>query len=99
MTVTKPTFTPGPWLVGRVGNHLSIEATVGPGLGHEVAMIRDFGDGPDSAIPVMANAKLIAAAPDLLAALKAMLESLHETHYEAYEQAVEVVARAEGRTS
>ena len=64
--------TPGPWRYARgngsptTGEHMIAGAT--PGY---LAEVRDVGSGS-----VVANARLIAAAPDLLAALEETLESL-----------------------
>lgn len=58
----------------KVGADLIIEAC--PGLGfHQVAQVRppEYGNGPEFN-EGRANARLIAAAPDLLAALMALLE-------------------------
>lgn len=71
----KPTHTPGPWtmqgMTGLCGakNSLPIMAVNGfNGCGVEIASVHAIGDAKH------ANARLIAAAPDLLAALKAIVE-------------------------
>lgn len=54
--------TPGPWRVGGKGeylNQLNIEPCVGVAYGHDIELI--------------ANARLIAAAPELLEALEELL--------------------------
>ena len=55
--------TPGPWRVGGKGeylNQLNIEPCVGVAYGHDIELI--------------ANARLIAAAPDLLEALESIID-------------------------
>ncbi len=65
----KATHTPGPWRKGEMcGGTISIEAD-NPGA--TVGRIHVYYNGNSS--PSEANANLIAAAPDLLAACKAML--------------------------
>ena len=78
--------TPGPWVVGKI-NHkkqrVDIDVPCGDPSRHMVAweaMARAYGDDdmPEAGSAVMmANARLIAAAPDLLDELKKAHELLH----------------------
>jgi len=71
----KAKHTPGPWFTVREGfSAVYVEARIEGGMLQEVAMC-----GPTEAGPSQqeANAALIAAAPDLLEALRVLL-SLHE---------------------
>lgn len=68
--------TPGPWAVDSDGAGWYIEAT--PERGHSLAFIAspEFQEEPDtSASEACANARLIAAAPDLLETLIWMVEN------------------------
>lgn len=67
-----PSHTPGPWLVAGPGDgfqsdELCIDARGDDSL--HVAMVWPMGDG-DTTAEQEANARLIAAAPDLLASLR-----------------------------
>lgn len=66
--MSENTHTPGPWRVGRAGPNLC--PTVGTETGLMVAMVT-HGEGH----PTEANAKLIATAPELLAALQELVAS------------------------
>lgn len=80
--------TPGPWVVAPYGNaSLEIQgATDSVGRCYQVAIIKDHGDGPDFPIPIRANAKLIAAAPELLAALKRLeFAVIHGNGWQAWQ--------------
>ena len=69
--------TPGPWAVDSDGSGWYIEAT--PERGHSLAFIAspEFQEEPDtSASEAEANARLIAAAPDLLEALQWLVDIL-----------------------
>lgn len=63
-TIERTTHTPGPWRIGNAGK------AIFPPQG--IAMIADCA-GCDNA---RANARLIAAAPDLLAALKVLHDAV-----------------------
>jgi hypothetical protein len=58
-------FTPGPWKSDRAGSPNAFIVTAKDGQ-HDVAVVRDIGNENNAA-----NAALIAAAPDLYAALMA----------------------------
>ena len=68
MTAAK--HTPGPWRVGPVDDTRVEDAN-----GNEVAQIDGDYNQPDTWPLMEANARLIAAAPDMLAALKAAKEA------------------------
>lgn len=95
--------TPGPWWLQADGAGWYVECT--PERGHSVAYVRaeageDDPDTPDA--EKEANARLIAAAPDLLEALWAMVTSFHAVEYmephmqEASNMARAAIAKAEG---
>lgn len=76
MSTTK--HTPGPWAVGRIGPEAAWIAPAqptSPGFVASLCTSESFFAGPLAVAEVEANANLIAAAPDLLAALKAIAES------------------------
>lgn len=89
-------FTPGPWKVGQVGCFLHVTTTI-PGN----PIICDLHYNSE------ANARLIAAAPDLLAALMAVIEDLEhkepdgwmsgQVHVSAFDKARAAIAKAEGK--
>lgn len=63
-------FTPGPWEVGPVDD--TVVTHIGAdGVRYEVAAIDGDYNDPDTWPIMEANARLIAAAPDMLAALQA----------------------------
>lgn len=70
--MNQPTHTPGPWLAIRIGNECYIEAD---GL-LICNMNRNECPGELEVYHCDANARLISAAPDLLAALKLATEEL-----------------------
>ena len=70
---TKPTHTPGPWTFRR---HISGTTMIEASINGSAALIANVharmatGTFTSETLPQSANARLIAAAPDLLAALK-----------------------------
>jgi hypothetical protein len=91
-----PKHTPGPWPYTRTGDGKRI--TIGAGLvegpnGYEVAEV--YSDDCDAA-EAEANARLIAAAPDLLAALQWVMSAHGEQLHDALAAANEAIARATG---
>ena len=60
-------FTPGPWRIGTPGPNGCY--TIGTVRGLMTAMIAHSRNEPDQAIEAEANARLIAAAPELIEAL------------------------------
>jgi hypothetical protein len=96
--------TPGPWTwrVGAPGQDCG--APVGTIVGRDDALVCDFGDAtqfyPDEGMPPNdADRALIVAAPDLLAALKGMLDQPEtpESYDAMMERANAAIAKAEGR--
>jgi hypothetical protein len=89
MTATKTTHTPGPWLVTKHGtpDYAPQFGIYAEGEPRDLAIIT--GDNSK------ADADLMAAAPDLLAALEALLDS--EGDDNARELAGAAIAKAEGR--
>jgi hypothetical protein len=87
--------TPGPWVIE--GDVAALPDDIGVGI------VNRKHDGDDWDVAMVhssaANARLIAAAPDLLAALKALLDKadLNDWNQEAYEAAEAAIAKAEGR--
>ena len=95
--------TPGPWRVSLTDDTVVVDAT-----GHEVAAIDGDYNDPDTWPLMEANARVIAAAPDLLSALrcaKALLDNINEFGacnspeiYDAADTAVRAaIAKAEGQ--
>lgn len=94
------TYTPGPWFVSGpfVGPRLA------PDSGIQIKVARVAGDECDS--ECIANARLIAAAPDLLAALEEAVALADQTLSEfagrtdecqaSYDKACAAIARARG---
>jgi len=86
----KTTFTPGPWRYDRTngspttGEHMIAGAK--PGY---LAEVRDCGSGD-----VSANARLIAAAPDLLAALECVAPYISEKG--VFNMVQSAIAKAKG---
>lgn len=80
--------TPGPWNIEPYNIMQRIKA------GQATVALPCMNDDV-SAIQCGANARLIAAAPDLLAALRAMLDD--DNHDAAKEQARAAIARATGK--
>lgn len=97
--------TPGPWEVaipGEVDEHYAVL----DGFGHTASV---YGH-PEETSAALANARLIAAAPDLLAALRAVNAELIELYERAYpddetdndttaaiDMAIAAIAKAEGK--
>ena len=102
-TKAKDSFTPGPWRHHpdyRGGkNVVYVEALVGgERCEHTVAHAYD-GSLYDNQAMTEANARLIAAAPDLLEAGKRLLEHLREAPLTpAYGRMAAAIRKAEGRS-
>ena len=92
----QPKHTPGPWFAKRAGDGGYFEWYVGRD-GENCSIAEDIAD-PMTRDPSEANAHLIAAAPELLEALKMMLEGgLEGPTPQAIETALATIAKAEGR--
>lgn len=92
--MSAPSSTQGPWSIApRDTNRRVVDAS-----GHSVAVASPLGN--DRKDEAFANARLIAAAPDMLAALRAMVALLPHTDdadVEAVVQAARAaIAKAEG---
>lgn len=90
------THTPGPWRVGPVDDTIVTDAA-----GKEVAAIDGDYNNPDEWPRMEANARLIAAAPELLDALKRLIKPSPGTAKLppwVYGIAVPAIAKAEGRS-
>lgn len=91
--------TPGPWVVRQFDRKQYVTDTTPDREGRFVGQVIA---NQTTAPATLANLQLISAAPDLLAASKAMLAYLHDhrlpdafvTHYDAMRAAI---AKAEGR--
>ena len=94
--------TKGPWLAGRedmstiVDGFLSKWVYGGEGQEQYVAVANGRIDGDWD--EVMANARLIAAAPDLLAALEYMVENARDDSPDMWQMVDDVIARAKGES-
>ena len=96
MMTTKTEHTPGPWTVHSCEMHPHHEITAE--CGRRIATQNDHHDGQDKA-----NARLIAAAPELLTALRAVLacpamcdDAAHPETVKAKEIAMDAITKAEG---
>jgi hypothetical protein len=90
--------TPGPWIVFDNGaDHQIFNADQNVWI----ADAKKYDESnPDEVAEAIANARLIAAAPDLLAALKMLLESSDRDpkgEEDAYQAAETAIAKTEGR--
>jgi hypothetical protein len=103
MTETKTTHTPGPWKVYRYSDSQNApQWTVGTEGGTRIADNLERGLPQDEA---QANASLIASAPDLLGALRRLLDcpccnedDQEDETCEAIEKAIDALTKAEGRS-
>jgi hypothetical protein len=83
MTTTTPQHTPGPWRVRHDGTSSGIYA---PSInGYDIARVHGYAERPGGGTMLLgpehqANAALIAAAPDLLAALVDLLRAADAVH-------------------
>ena len=84
--------TPGPWWVDGPGEGIEVHDT----FGRTASVWGDVGEGDEA----WANARLIAAAPELLAALKAHLpwREAPVQGWGCWADAVAAINKAEGRT-
>ena len=80
----KTAFTPGPWTVGKDGTGFINQVKIDPSIGCA------YGRGEE----VEANARLIAAAPDLLDACVAYIASREELNLTADSNAVKAIRAA-----
>lgn len=101
-TQTKTTYTPGPWeLVHHTApEHDGDRAIYGPGK--NAKFICDMNGGPNDDSETLANARLIASAPELLEiahAYRNLLKSMSHSDGEVatFNYIESVLAKAEGR--
>ncbi len=99
-TQTKTTYSQGPWelLHHTAPQHDGDRAVYGPGN----KLICDMDGGPNDDSETLANARLIASAPELLEALKRVryafyVDGTSKALRVAFEGTKEIVAKAEGR--
>jgi len=84
--------TEGPWVYDRRGENL---------VGRNGVRVRVYGSGLSfSGLPddeSKANARLIAAAPELLEALKDLVDACDGNYWELTKHCNEIIAKAEGK--
>ncbi len=95
--------TPGPWTIGRIGDGTEHTAPI-EGAGTTVGYVEmhSFDDDETTTPEQAANARLIAAAPDLLEALRALLDAspgpdkgyVSTPYFEARQSARAAIAKA-----
>lgn len=94
--------TPGPWVAAASPSSIVGWPIIGPG-GRAVASVHcrrgDTAEGQQINAEAGANARLIAAAPDLLEACKAMLEEYGGIDRVCGDMAKDAIAKAEGPSS
>jgi hypothetical protein len=83
----KTSHTPGPWALGEFNEHLGYDCmTSGVRAGQAVLDGMDYGQklceeiSEEGKARMLADARLIAAAPDLLASLEGLFEQCAMTH-------------------
>lgn len=93
--------TPGPWEVANDWVDLNKHAIKRPNMGH-IMIISHVGflESPVAVAEQEANARLIAAAPELFAALKTVAKTidLYAIHGKIAKQVDTALAKARGRT-
>lgn len=89
----QPKHTPGPWSADKATYHNGYVEHFVRRDGDAIAIVGDVTD-PETRLPSKVNARLIAAAPDLLEALKDALEYIPTT---LQGRARAAIAKAEGR--
>lgn len=89
--------TPGPWTTNEAEHDSLFQDIKIKGGYHSIAYVWfDDAPVPDFNAEQRANAKLIVAAPDLLAACEIALQFCGE-YPEVYDQVADAIARAKGR--
>lgn len=72
------THTPGPWGILKAGNQWAVAPVTAKGKPRDGRQTEDICMGSVLADNFLANARLIAAAPDLLAAARALVQIYEE---------------------
>lgn len=98
-TQTKTTYSQGPW---ELLHHTAPRHDGDRGIYSKYGLICDMNGGPNDDSETLANARLIAMAPELLEALKRVREAFYvdgtsKALRVAFEGTKEIVAKAEGR--
>lgn len=93
--------TPAPWFAKPVaaavveGDLNIIQTNSSHGKGYHIGYVSTWGDNEQTAIEAQANANLIAAAPELLEALHAMLNKAYKQNWnDQYPDEVEAAQNA-----
>jgi hypothetical protein len=98
--MTNRQHTPGPWYVGTEfadqGRHIYAAQKVRHEDGDEWYPLIAVTDDDERLVDWQANARLIAAAPDLLEALQHLMVAHGEQLDYAFQQAQEAIAKATG---
>lgn len=87
-------FTPGPWTIEEYGDNDTPNLVIHEDSESRICFMATPGSHGDPAI-IEANARLIAAAPDLLAALQGMVE-IHGGLGVSMQVAIVAIAKATG---
>lgn len=87
-------FTPGPWRTKRHGDGWNIVAADGSEI---VSAAWDYSGGDDGGVYGKSDANLIAAAPELYAALSEILTTAIQVNASVYARSRAALAKAEGR--
>jgi hypothetical protein len=90
----KTKHTPGPW---KAYNQIGSRILQSWYVGSDTAAVCRVGDGALSPEETVANARLIAAAPELLAALNLIIAAYGNLQSGAIDLARSAIAKAEGR--
>ena len=96
--------TPGPWMIERYGSHKDL--VIAPGADIETAGIAEVDRRPGDPDGPTPNARLIAAAPEMLEALRSLADAVDVTEIPqwvpalgtAYDAARAAIAKAEGES-
>lgn len=95
-TQTKTTYSQGPW---ELLHHTAPRHDGDRGIYWKYGLICDMNGGPNDDSETLANARLIASAPELLDALKGLLEMVTDNrlHGDEVYKAGDAIKKAEGR--
>jgi hypothetical protein len=98
----KPAWTPGPWTCDEDGVVWGVDSRGWYGKCPSIDIFAASEWPAELADEAMANARLIAAAPDLHEALAGLMNSLNMEHagrpvYDAYQKCAAAIAKARGK--